>query len=111
MTDPHDQVATPRTDAAQWGYSQSLTDKNEWLMEELVSAAFARQLERELLAAQSRLETVRSALDGLSNLYSYAWDREDGALVMYDFDTFELRHQAAVEALALIAPPADKGEE
>jgi hypothetical protein len=45
-------------------------------------------------------QTLREALQALSHMYSYAWDRTDGALVMFDIERFEAAHEKARTALS-----------
>ena len=56
-----------------------------------------------LEARETVVEKLVVALQGLSNMYTHAWDSEDGSLVMMleSVPLFEARHQEAQEALAL----------
>ena len=74
---------TPRTDAAAVGFARLLVDRDKRITTELVDANFARQLERELAAAQAEIAdlteeladkrkfcyAVELALDGLKGDY------------------------------------------
>jgi len=53
---------TPRTDNAAIGFARIMVDHEKQTTTELVEANFARQLERELAAALSQIESAKSAL-------------------------------------------------
>lgn len=60
----------------------------------------------------AEIARLRSALEGLSNMYSYAWDLADGGLMMMpdSIPKFEAAHAAARTALGFNDIDEDQGE-
>ena len=74
-------------------------------LRDLAGGAVARSIEEHTMAeAANDIELLRAALKGLSDLYSYAWDRVDGGLMMMPeggVPKFEAAHKAALIALGV----------
>lgn len=56
------------------------------------------------------IERLRDALKGLSDMYTYAWDRIEGGMVMFDLERFEAAHKTARIALGTPFLDLDTGE-
>jgi hypothetical protein len=52
-----------------------------------------------VLELLDEIDSLRCALKDLSAMYSFAWDRVDGALVTFDIKRFETAHAKAKAAL------------
>lgn len=58
----------------------------------------------------TEIESLRTALHGLARIYSDAWDRVGGGLVILDIPRFEEAHKAARIALGTPLFDLDTGE-